>query len=88
MKLKIHDSKLEAVKRMKYLGLQMNCFLDWKEHAMEASKIRNLFLRKSFCKISSQVLWSPIFDAAILFVVALSQLDLISSVVVFQLLII
>ena len=62
----------------------MNCFLDWKDYTIEVSKMRNLFLRKSFCKISSQVLWSPTFDAAILFVAALSQLDLI---VVFQLLI-
>ena len=32
LKLKIRDNELEVVKKTKYLGLQIDCSLDWKEH--------------------------------------------------------
>ena len=31
LKLKIRDSELEVVKKTKYLGVQIDCSLDWKE---------------------------------------------------------
>ena len=31
LKFKIHDNELEVVKKTKYLGLQIDCSLDWKE---------------------------------------------------------
>ena len=31
LKLKIRDSELDVIKKTKYLGLQIDCSLDWKE---------------------------------------------------------
>ena len=37
MKLKIRDNELEVVKKTKYLGLQIDCSLDWKEQIKAVS---------------------------------------------------
>ena len=37
LKLKIHDNELEVVKKTKYLGLQIDCSLDWKEQIKAVS---------------------------------------------------
>ena len=88
LKLKIRDNELEVVKKTKYLGLQIDCSLDWKEHikAISAKVSRavgflnmpNLSFRKKLCKLFTGVFWSPIFDTAALSVAALVQLKLIS----------
>ena len=37
LKLKIRDNELEVVKKTKYLGLQIDCSLDWKEQITAVS---------------------------------------------------
>ena len=37
LKLKIRDNELEVVKKTKYLGLQIDCSLDWKEQIKAVS---------------------------------------------------
>ena len=32
LKVKIRDNELQVVKKTKYLGLQIDCSLDWEEH--------------------------------------------------------
>ena len=89
LKLKIRDNELEVVKKTKYLGLQIDCSLDWKEQikAVSAKVSRAIgFLKhaKSFLPketlqtLSIQVLWSLIFDTAVLSGAALVQVKLIS----------
>ena len=37
--LKIHDDEVELVKETKYLGVQIDCSLDWKEQIMAVSSM-------------------------------------------------
>ena len=66
LRLKIHDNELEVVTKTKYLGLQIDCPLDWKEqiNAVSAKVSRAIgflrhaksFFRKKLCKFCTQVL--------------------------------
>ena len=68
LQLKIRDNELEVVKKTKYLGLQIDCSLNWKEQikAVSAKVSRALeFLRhaKSFLpKETLQTLYTGIFE--------------------------
>ena len=63
LKLKIRDNELEVVKKTKYLGLQIDCSLDWKEQIKAVSakvsravgflKHAKSFLPKELCKLST-----------------------------------
>ena len=69
LKLKIRDNELEVVNKTKYLGLQIDCSLDWREKikAVSATVSRAVLLfRKKLCKLAMRVLWSPISDTAVL----------------------
>ena len=76
LNLKIQDNELEVVKKTKYLGVQIDCSLDWKEQIKAVSSkvsravgfLRHAksFLPKKHCKLSTQVLSNTIFDTAVL----------------------
>ena len=56
--MKIRDNELEVVQKIKYLGVQIDCSLDWKEQIKAVStKVSRVigFLRhtKSFLPIAS-----------------------------------
>ena len=60
LKLKIRDNELEVVKKTNYLGLQIDCSLDWKEQIKAVSakvskevrflKMGSLFFHRKLCK--------------------------------------
>ena len=68
LKLKIRDNELEVVKKTKYLGLQIDCSLDWKEQIKAVSAkvsraIRFLKHAKSFLpKETLQTLYTGIVE--------------------------
>ena len=77
LELKIRENELEVVQKTKYLGVQIDCNLDWKEQIKAVStKVSRAigFLRhaKSFLpmaslkKLFTQVLLSPTFDIVVL----------------------
>ena len=88
LKLKIRDNELEVVKKTKYLGLQIDCSLDWKEHIKAVSakvstavgflKHATSFPPRKRCKVSRRGLWSSTFNTAVLSGAGLVQTKLIS----------
>ena len=38
MNLKMNDNEIKEKKRVKYLGIIMDCNLNWKDHVFELSK--------------------------------------------------
>ena len=85
LKLKIRDNELEVVKKTKYLGLPIDCSLDWKEQikAVSAKVSRAVGFQKhakSFLpKETLQTLYTePLFDTVVLSGAAVVQLKLIS----------
>ena len=40
LELKIRDNELEVVQKTKYLGVQIDCSLGWKEQIMTASSLK------------------------------------------------
>ena len=88
LKLKIRDNELEVVNKTKYLGLHIDCSLDWKEQIKAVSakvsravgflKHAKSFFRKKLSKLSIRVLWSPTFDDTALPGAALVQRKSIS----------
>ena len=88
LKLKIRENELQVVEKAKYLGVQIDCSLDWKEQIKAVSakvsravgflKHAKSFLPRQSLKISTRVLWSPTFDTVALFGDVQVQLKLVN----------
>ena len=89
LNLEIRGRELDVVKKIKYLGVQVDNSLDWKEHIKAVSskvsraigflKYARNILPMASLKTCTQVLWSPIFDTVVLYGVVVAPLILISS---------
>ena len=76
LELKIRDGELEVVQKTKYLGVQIDCCLDWKEQIKAVStkvsraigilRHARSFLHVASLKLFTQVLLSPTFDTFVL----------------------